>query len=62
MENQQYEVTGACQIGGVWQPFTKVIEAQNERIAREHVYTDIGSKHRLKRNYITIKGVTVVGE
>ncbi|TAJ44817.1 50S ribosomal protein L18Ae [Methanofollis fontis] len=62
MENQKYEVTGAFQMGGVWQPFTKIIVASNEGLAREWVYTDIGSKHRLKRSYISIKGVTVVGE
>lgn len=62
MAMQKFEVKGACQIGDSWQPFTKVVSAPNEDVALEYVFTEIGSKHHLKRNYISIKGVTVVGE
>lgn len=62
MAMQKFEVTGACLISGSWQPFTKVVSAPNEDVAREHIFAEIGSKHHLKRNYISIKGVTVVGE
>lgn len=62
MAMKNFEVKGTCLIGDSWQPFTKVVSAPNEGVAREHILADIGSKHRLKRNYISIKGVTVVGE
>lgn len=47
-------------IGGNAQPFAKVIAAPNQQQAEERIYAIIGSKHRLKRNYITIHGITVV--
>lgn len=62
MEMQKFEVKGACQMGETRQAFTKVVEAPNEKVAKEHVYADIGSKHNLKRRYISIDGVTVVGD
>jgi large subunit ribosomal protein LX len=51
---------GACRINNAWKPYRKVIEAPNENQARERVFADIGSKHRLKRRYITIESVNVV--
>lgn len=60
MENQTFEVVGACRINNAWKPYRKVIEAPNENQARERVFADIGSKHRLKRSYITIESVNVV--
>lgn len=60
MENQTFEVVGACRINNAWKPYRKVVEAPNENQAREWVFTDIGSKHRLKRSYITIESVNVV--
>ncbi|MCE5338721.1 MULTISPECIES: 50S ribosomal protein L18Ae [unclassified Methanoculleus] len=60
MENQTFEVVGACKINNEWKPYRKVIGAPNENQARERVFADIGSKHRLKRSYITIETVNVV--
>lgn len=60
MENQTFEVVGACRINNEWMPYRKVIGAPNENQARERVLAEIGSKHRLKRNYITIETVNVV--
>ncbi len=60
MENQTFEVVGACKINNEWKPYRKVIGAPNEIQAREKVFADIGSKHRLKRSYITIESVNVV--
>jgi len=56
----QYEVTGTFKIGSVWKTYTKTIDAPNETQAQERIFTDLGSKHRLKRNYITVSGVTLV--
>ncbi|MDD2473231.1 MULTISPECIES: 50S ribosomal protein L18Ae [unclassified Methanoculleus] len=60
MENQMFEVVGACKINNEWKPYRKVVKAPNENQARERVLTEIGSKHRLKRRYITIETVNVV--
>ncbi|WP_292727493.1 50S ribosomal protein L18Ae [Methanoculleus sp.] len=60
MENQTFEVIGACKINDKWEPYRRVVGAPNENQAREKILADIGSKHRLKRSYITIKTVNVV--
>ena len=53
-----FEITGKYRERNVWKPFNKVIVAPNEKVAEERVFTVIGSKHRLKRNYIEIKTIT----
>lgn len=60
MENQMFEVVGACKINNEWKPYRKVISAPNENQAKEKIFADIGSKHRLKRSYISIESVNVV--
>jgi large subunit ribosomal protein LX len=60
MENSRYEVKGTFMIGREWHPYTKVIEAPNEAQARERTLAVIGSKHRLKRRYITINAVSAL--
>jgi large subunit ribosomal protein LX len=60
MENSRYEVKGMFMIGREWHPYTKVIEAPNETQARERTFAVIGSKHSLKRRYITINVVNVL--
>jgi large subunit ribosomal protein LX len=57
---KKYEISGTMLINGNEQPFEKVIDAPNQQQAEERIYTIIGSKHRLKRNYITIKGITII--
>ncbi len=47
-------------IGKAWRPFTKTVESQNEKNAREIVYSLMGSEHGLKRNLIKIDEVLVV--
>ncbi len=60
MENRRYEVKGTFNIGNEWHPYTKVILAPNELQAKERIMTVIGSKHRLKRRYITVNTVTAL--
>ena len=60
MPGKNFEVQGSCRINDEWKPYTKVIEAPNERIAIERVFTLIGSKHRLKRNYIKVDSIKVL--
>ncbi|RXE57257.1 ribosomal LX protein [Methanoculleus taiwanensis] len=60
MANQKYEVVGAVRINNTWKPYTTVVEAPSEGLAVERMFCTIGSKHRLKRNYISVKAVNVV--
>ncbi|MFA6333245.1 MAG: 50S ribosomal protein L18Ae [Methanoregula sp.] len=60
MADQKFEVKGTFLMGENWMPYTKVIEAPNERQAQERTFTVIGSKHNLKRRYIKIDGVKAV--
>ncbi|MDD4126502.1 MAG: 50S ribosomal protein L18Ae [Methanomicrobium sp.] len=60
MADQKFEVLGNFKNGYDYQPFKKVISASNEKQATEKIYTTIGSKHRLKRNYIKIDGIRLI--
>ena len=53
-------LTQGFAIGGEWHPYTKIIEAPNETQARERAFTIFGSKHRLKRRYITVSSITAL--
>lgn len=44
-------------IGKNWRPFSKVIDSQNEKNAKEMVYSLLGSEHGLKRILIKIDEV-----
>jgi large subunit ribosomal protein LX len=58
MELQKYEIEGFFFEKDSWKPYNKVISAPNEKQAYERIYAIIGSKHRLKRQYIKINSVT----
>ena len=60
MADQKFEVKGTFLMGEDWMPYTKVIEAPNEKQAQERTLAVIGSKHNLKRRYIKIDGVKAV--
>ena len=54
----KYVVRGTFRVGRrEWRKFTKEIEAPNERVAIERVYSLIGSNHQMKRNLIEIEEV-----
>jgi len=59
MELQNYKVEGTFFEKDSWKPYSKVISAPNEKQAYERIYATIGSKHRLKRQYIKINSVTL---
>jgi large subunit ribosomal protein LX len=59
MAEYTYKVSGQFKEGEEWRAYEKTVTAPNEDLAREWIYTTIGSKHRLKRNYITIDSVTL---
>ncbi len=60
MADQMFEVKGSFLMGEDWMPYTKVVEAPNEKQAEERTFAVIGSKHKLKRRYIKIDGVKPV--
>ena len=59
MELQKYKIDGTFFEKDYWKPYSKIISAPNEKQAHETLYKTIGSKHRLKRQYIKINSVTV---
>jgi len=52
-----YRVTGKMRIGDTWQKFTMEIRALKKEHALEKVYSDLGSRHKLKRVHIRIEKV-----
>lgn len=60
MTEQKFEVKGTFLMGEDWMPYTKVIEAPNEKQAKERTLAVIGSKHNLKRRYVKIDAVKAV--
>ncbi|MBN1167245.1 MAG: 50S ribosomal protein L18a [Methanospirillaceae archaeon] len=60
MEQKQFEVIGTYQEKDTWKPYKKTISAPNENQAKERIFTQIGSKHRLKRPYIRITSITEI--
>lgn len=60
MEEKTFEVRGTFLMGKDWNPYTKIITAPNEKQAKERAFALMGSKHKLKRRYIKIDGVTLV--
>ncbi len=58
MDLMEFTVKGEFRMGEDWKPYTKVIAAPNEAQARERIFTIMGSKHRLKRQYVRITEVT----
>lgn len=59
MDEKQFEVKGTFKIGDEWHPYTKIVTAPNEAQAQERTFAVIGSKHRLKRRYITVNTIRV---
>jgi large subunit ribosomal protein LX len=53
----QYVVSGRFQARDGDQQFNKTVEAPNENVARERIYSQLGSEHGLKRTQIQIDEV-----
>ena len=54
----QFTVSGRFQNRGGFREFQKVVEAPNENVAREHVFSRMGSEHGLKRTQVEISEVS----
>jgi large subunit ribosomal protein LX len=55
-----YSISGQFMMGDVLQKFEKEIKALSEKRARERIYQDLGSKHRVKRSRVLIDSVEEV--
>ncbi|VVB71209.1 50S ribosomal protein L18Ae [uncultured archaeon] len=59
----KFEIKGRYKggiVGKTWLPFHKVVDVQNEKNARDAVYSLMGSEHGLKRDLIKIDEVKTV--
>ena len=54
----KYTVTGKWKARDGWQTFEKTVEAENDDVAVEYVYSDFGSKHGLQRTQVEIQEVS----
>ncbi|MCL2691238.1 MAG: 50S ribosomal protein L18Ae [Candidatus Bathyarchaeota archaeon] len=55
-----FKVTGEIHKPNLATPFAKELLAEKKEHATEKIYTEIGSKHRVKRCHITIESVVEV--
>jgi large subunit ribosomal protein LX len=54
----QFTVSGRFQSRDGYSEFQTAVDAPNENVAREHVLSNIGSQHGLKRTQIEISEVS----
>lgn len=54
----QFVVSGRFQTREGKQSFERTLEAENESVAQEHVFSQFGSEHGLKRTQVEIKDVS----
>jgi large subunit ribosomal protein LX len=57
-EMENYIISGRFKAGSIWEKFTKKVASQNEKNAKDKVYSLIGSEHNLKRNLIQLESTT----
>ncbi|BDR90934.1 50S ribosomal protein L18Ae [Vulcanisaeta souniana] len=57
-----YRVTGRMRIGMQWQRFSLELLASKPNEAIEKAYSDLGSRHKLKRSMIKIEDVREVSK
>ena len=54
---KKFKVKGRFLMGKRMQPFTMDVSSINEDQAREKVLSDLGSRHRVKRNKVFIESI-----
>ncbi len=59
-EVKLYKITGVLRKGGDKLPFKKEIRAMKKEDAIQHLYSDMGSRHKARKFDITIKNVEEV--
>ncbi|MFB6302672.1 MAG: 50S ribosomal protein L18Ae [Haloferacaceae archaeon] len=58
----QFAVSGRYQTRSGYQTFTKTVTAPNAEVARERVYSRLGSEHGLKRAQVELADVEEAGD
>ncbi|WP_135821618.1 50S ribosomal protein L18Ae [Halostella litorea] len=53
----EFTVNGKFQSRDGWSRFEKTVDAENENVAEEYVYSRLGSHHGLKRTQIEVSEV-----
>lgn len=59
---KNYQIKGRFLMGDRMQPFTKECKALSEKQALEHIFSELGSKHKTPRNKIRVEEVKELGE
>ena len=54
MKTKKYETKGTFEKKGKKQKFSKIVEAANEKMAKEKTLSEIGGKQRIRRANIKI--------
>ena len=54
---KRYKITGELRKGGDRLPFKKEIKAIKKEDALQHLYADMGSRHKARKFEITIKQI-----
>ncbi|QLG50000.1 MULTISPECIES: 50S ribosomal protein L18Ae [Natrinema] len=54
----QFTVSGRFKSRDGYAPFETTIDAENENVAREHAFSQLGSQHGLKRTEIELDEVS----
>ena len=60
MKPKTFRVSGNFMMGAALQKFQKEVTALGEKRARERIFQDLGSKHRVKRSRVVITSVEEV--
>ncbi|WP_248517714.1 50S ribosomal protein L18Ae [Salinarchaeum laminariae] len=53
----EYTVSGRFQARDGWQEFETEVDAENEDVAREHAFSEMGARHNLKRRQVELDEV-----
>lgn len=59
MSKQAYNVSGDFQMGRIRQNFVLTVVGEDETAATERAYTELGSRHGVKRREVNIENVEV---
>ena len=55
-----YKVSGSFMMGTKWMKYSREVAAVDEAGAKERIFSDLGSKHKVRRRYIKIDEVAEV--
>jgi large subunit ribosomal protein LX len=57
-----FRVKGTFLMGKRWQDFTKDVVGDDENVAKEQIFSRLGSKHRVKRAKIQINEIKEISQ